>query len=131
MGYSEDRGDQVTVETFPFSGVEELVATADSLSPREIWENYGRFITNILLIFLLVLLVVRPIVKTVKDVKGTIDKDTALAIEDEKRLMIEEEKKKVPEVVIAVTPAERAKLLAREDVMKTANIIKGWLSEDY
>jgi flagellar M-ring protein FliF len=140
MGYNEDRGDQVTVECFPFSTGDLLLGGEERTSDwKAFTKAYGRILANGLLLVLLFLLIIRPVIKTVKEI-NTSGQKTALPApdgkeaaegEDEDLLDISFDKGKEsllpkPE---DLPPVEQALYYAREDMSKTTNIIKAWLKE--
>jgi flagellar M-ring protein FliF len=161
MGYNEERSDQVSVECFPFASISEIEAEPGLKGLEKIQEQYGRLIANLLIVVALFLLVIRPIVKTVKEIKTTMERealpspeDLAL-LEDEKKppafiemdgkqqkeyleMMTEEQreeflKKMNPEEKVSylmnMPVNEKAKYYAEKDLLKTVNILKGWISE--
>jgi flagellar M-ring protein FliF len=161
MGYNEERSDQVSVECFPFASIAEIDAEPGPKGLEKIQEQYGRLIANLLIVVALFLLVIRPIVKTVKEIKTTMERealpspeDLAL-LEDEKKppsfiemdakqqkeyleMMTEEQrqeflKKMNPEERVSylmnMPVNEKAKYYAEKDLLKTVNILKGWISE--
>jgi flagellar M-ring protein FliF len=90
MGFNENREDQVTVECFPFTSIAAMEKPGAELTGwRKIQKENGRAIANMLLVLLLFLFVIRPILKTVKDVKSTVDQeeldrlDQAALVEEE------------------------------------------------
>jgi len=91
MGYNEDRSDQVSMECFPFASIAEIEPEPALTGLKMVQKEYGRTIANLLLVFLLFLFVIRPIVKTVKDIKTTVDQE-ALPGPEERTLIEEEEK---------------------------------------
>ncbi len=76
MGYNEERNDQVSMESFPFASIADLdQETTTPTGWRMVQEEYGRLIANMLLVLVLFLFVIRPIIKTVRDIKDTVDQD--------------------------------------------------------
>ncbi len=76
MGYNEERNDQVSMESFPFASIADLdQETPTPTGWRMVQEEYGRLIANMLLVLVLFLFVIRPIIKTVRDIKDTVDQD--------------------------------------------------------
>lgn len=134
MGYNEDRGDQVSVECFSFSAVDDFSAPGDTQSGWEAFKKeYGRSLANGLLIILLFLLIIRPIMKTVKEIKVAA-KEPALPApgeSSEENLLegADQGSKKALPQPDKMLPTEKAVYYAREDLNKTANIIKSWLNE--
>ena len=126
MGYSEDREDQVTVESFPFAHVEEF--QEQGFDWKIFLRQYGRYATNLLLIFLLFLFVVLPLLKTMKEIKAKVVE--SLPSPEERRALLEkEEGGGVLMDPSQMGPHEKSAYLARENVNKTVNILRGWMSE--
>ena len=111
MGYSENREDQVSVESFPFSSLEEFAATdVSKFDLKTIQKEYGRIIANLLLVVLLFLLIVRPIIKVVREInKSEEDAATAL-LEEEARILLEEEQKETVDFD-EMSPSEKANFM--------------------
>ena len=92
MGYNEDRSDQVSMECFPFASIADMDTAQPALTGwRMVQNEYGRLIANLLLVLVLFLFVIRPIIKTVKDIKVTVEQE-ALPGPEELALLEEEEK---------------------------------------
>jgi flagellar M-ring protein FliF len=91
MGYNEERSDQVSVECFPFASISEIEAEPGLKGLEKIQEQYGRLIANLLIVVALFLLVIRPIVKTVKEIKTTMERESLPSPED--MALLEDEKK--------------------------------------
>lgn len=96
MGYNEERSDQVSMECFPFASIAEIEPEPVLTGFKMVQKEYGRTIANLLLVLLLFLFVIRPIVKTVKDIKTTVEQEALPGPED--RALIEEEEKE-PEFI--------------------------------
>lgn len=76
MGYNESRSDQVSMETFPFASIDELAQADDTLTGfRGLQQQYGRFFLNILWVLILFLLIVRPIIKMVREIKESVEQE--------------------------------------------------------
>ncbi len=91
MGYNEDRSDQVSMECFPFASIAEIDTQPSLTGIKKIQKEYGRLLTNLLIVLVLFLLVIRPIIKTVREIKTTVEQE-ALPGPDETALIEEEEK---------------------------------------
>jgi len=92
MGYNEERSDQVSMECFPFASIGDMDLAEPVLTGwRMVQNEYGRLIANLLLVLVLFLFVIRPIIKTVKDIRVTVEKE-ALPGPEELALLGEEEK---------------------------------------
>ena len=126
MGYSADREDQVSVESFAFSTMEDMgIGEAKGINWLILKKEYGRVAANLLLVILLFLFVVKPILKTVKDIYAPEEEpDLGLPEAD-----IQEEVEIIPPKPKVLSIQEKAIALAKEDVDKTSNIIRGWLAE--
>jgi len=96
MGYNEERSDQVSMECFPFASIGELEPQVAAVGWKAVQKEYGRTIANLLLVLLLFLFVIRPIIKTVKDIKTTVDQE---ALPGPEELALIEEEEKEPEFV--------------------------------
>lgn len=161
MGYNEERNDQVSMESFPFASIADIEAAGPALSGwHMVQKEYGRLIANLLLVLVLFLFVIRPIIKTVRDIKGTVDQE-ALAGPEGMALLEKERDTQFTgmdghqqkEFLNQMTPAqkeeflrnltsrerqayvdkmsanEKARHYAQKDILKTVNIIKGWVRE--
>ncbi|MBF0469340.1 MAG: flagellar M-ring protein FliF, partial [Desulfamplus sp.] len=74
VGFNEDRDDQISVESFPFASIDEMGKTEPEIYGwRFVQKEYGRTIANVLLIILLFLFVIRPIIKTAKDIQTSVE----------------------------------------------------------
>ena len=92
MGYNEERNDQVSMECFPFASIGDLETQEPKLTGwKMVQKEYGRLIANLLLVLVLFLFVIRPIIKTVRDIKVTVEQE-ALPSPEELALLEEEEK---------------------------------------
>jgi len=125
MGYSEDREDQVSVESFPFSYMEDL--EQPEFNWKSFFKQYGRSFINILLVLLLFVFVVLPLVKSMKEIKATMVE--SLPAPDEKRELSGPEAKRSITSVSEMTNKQKAIHFANEDMDKTANILRGWIAE--
>ncbi|PIE63129.1 MAG: hypothetical protein CSA26_12875 [Desulfobacterales bacterium] len=158
MGHDEARGDQVSMECFPFASISELAQDEPEIRGwQKIQKDYGRLIANLILVVVLFLLVIRPIIKTVKEVKTTVELEALPdldQVEEEKVIsfehmdahqqqdflnsMTEEEREEfLAKMSFAERNAylanmdisEKARYYARTDVEKTINILKVWALE--
>lgn len=91
MGFNEERNDQVSMECFPFASIAELETEPPMGRIKEFQKEYGKLIGNILLALVLFLFVIRPIIKTVKEIKTTVEQE-ALPGPEEVALLEAEEK---------------------------------------
>ncbi|NDY73395.1 flagellar M-ring protein FliF [Desulfobacter hydrogenophilus] len=91
MGYNEERNDQVSMECFPFASIDDMQGTQERLTGwRMVQKEYGRLIANLLLVFVLFLFIIRPIIKTVRDIKVTVEQEALPSPEERAQLETEE-----------------------------------------
>lgn len=134
MGYNEERNDQVSMECFPFASIGDVETGPKLTGWKMVQQEYGRLIANMLLVLVLFLFVIRPIIKTVRDIKVTVEQealpgpDELALLEDEKEptfiemdarqqrefleMMTEEQKE---DFIRKMTASERAAYLANLD----------------
>ncbi|CCK81743.1 flagellar basal-body MS-ring/collar protein FliF [Desulfobacula toluolica] len=92
MGYNEQRSDQVSMECFPFASIAEIESEPMMSGFKMVQKEYGRTIANLLLVVLLFLFVIRPIIKTVKEIKTTVEQEALPGPEDLALIADDEEK---------------------------------------
>ncbi len=127
MGYDADREDQVTVESFPFSYMDELtVNQPGGVDWIAFVRQYARTFLNVFLIAMIFMFIVRPMLRTVREIKAAVVEPALLTAEG--KLLTGPEGEALPEPE-KLTLAEKAEVFAKEDMDKTANLIKGWLNE--
>ena len=91
MGYNEERNDQVSMECFPFASIDDMQGTEEKLTGwRMVQKEYGRLIANLLLVFVLFLFIIRPIIKTVRDIKVTVEQEALPSPEELAQVETEE-----------------------------------------
>jgi len=125
MGYSEDREDQISVESFPFAYMEDL--DRPEFDWKSFVKQYGRSLINILLVLLLFIFVVLPLVKSMKEIKATVV-ESLPSPEERKELAGAGRRESIPGVS-EMTNKQKALHFAHEDMEKTANILRGWVAE--
>jgi flagellar M-ring protein FliF len=91
MGYNEERNDQVSMECFPFASIADIQSQPVVTGWKKVQKEYGRTIANLLLVLLLFFFIIRPIIKTVKEIKTTVEQE-ALPGPEEMPLIEEEPK---------------------------------------
>lgn len=100
MGYNEDRNDQISMECFPFVSIGEIEPPPEITGWKMVQKEYGRSIANLLLVVLLFLFVIRPIIKTIKDVKKSVDEEEAALPSPEEeeaaKALLEEQEQAIP-----------------------------------
>ena len=130
MGYSADREDQVSVESMPFTMDEGWeLEQPPATGVDKLVDDYGKLGLNLLAILLVFLFVVRPLIRTLREV-GEKEADEIFEEDDDGVTVSIGGDAQADGVLRDGTPQERAMRLVREDVDKAANIIKGWLGEE-
>jgi len=128
MGYSEDREDQVTVESFPFAHVDEF--HAESFDWKLFLRQYGRHMTNFFLVFLLFLFVVMPLLRTMKEIKTSVIKSLPAAVEKRKGLPGKDVEPDAISDLDQMQPGNKSAHLAKKNVDKAVTIFRNWLIEE-
>ena len=125
MGYSEDREDQVSVESFPFSYMEDL--EQPEFNWKSFLKQYGRSFINILLVLLLFVFIVLPLVKSMKEIKTSMV-ESLPAPEEKGEIAGPQVRTSIPSVS-EMNNKQKAIHFANEDMEKTANILRKWVTE--
>ena len=129
MGYSADREDQVSVESFPFSDMQDLqLEKPQGLDWVRLVRQFGRSALNLLLVLLVFFFVVRPLLRAFRDLK-TEERAPALADGPHSQAAIANEQREALPAPAGLSPRQQAAALAQKDVEKSAGLIKGWLNE--
>jgi flagellar M-ring protein FliF len=129
MGYSADREDQVSVESFPFSDMQDLqLEKPEGLDWVRLVRQFGRSALNLLLVLLVFFFVVRPLLRAFRDLK-TEERAPALADGLHSQAAIANEQREALPAPAGLSPRQQAAALAQKDVEKSAGLIKGWLNE--
>jgi flagellar M-ring protein FliF len=132
MGYSSDREDQVTVESFSFDSMEEM-AFVDG--PGTDWlalvRRYGHMAGYAALIAAAFMFLIRPILRTVQELGSQVQQASLTVTAETPEALPGPQ---TPEQGALPPPAEmsgreKATYLARQDMDKTTEQIRGWLSE--
>lgn len=127
MGYDENREDQVSVQSVPFSTsvAMEMVDPlgADKFSPFMFLKTYGKMIFNLFLIIAAFFLVVRPLLKSVKGIH------TDIAEEKTEALPPGEDIKQISEPE-SINPRQRVIELSNNDPERTAAVIRSWITNE-
>lgn len=126
MGYSEDREDQVSVSSMPFSQAIQIDAKAEDWVKKfdilKLVGNYRKTIVNLLIVALVFFLVVRPLLKSIK-------KMTREAVLERKELPAgSKEYAQIPESG-EISQKDRVLEISKNNPGKTDQIIKGWMGE--
>jgi flagellar M-ring protein FliF len=91
-------------------------------------KQHGRSLINIFLVLLVFLFIVRPLIKSVKAVRSEVGGQTLLTAEEEKTLLEAPESDLLPEPEHS-SNRSRAVHQARQDVEKTATLVRTWVNE--
>jgi len=127
MGYNEERSDQVSMECFPFASIGDLEGAEPKLTGwKMVQKEYGRLIANLLLVLVLFLFIIRPIIKTVRDIKVTVEQE---ALPSPEELALLEEEDKEPEFIAMDADQQREFLELMTEDQKEEFIKKMTASE--
>jgi flagellar M-ring protein FliF len=125
MGYSEDREDQVSVSSVPFSEAMQMETPADLKSGEfdipEVFLAYKKTIINIFLVILVFFLVVRPLLKGLRRVS----EETTLRLGE---LPAGGGQAQIPESGEGGRK-ERVLKISNNKPEKTQQLLKGWINE--
>jgi flagellar M-ring protein FliF len=127
MGFNEDREDQISVQSVPFSApmvMDEMASvSADKPGFSRLLDQYGKTVFNLILIVAAFLLVVRPLLKSVRDI-GTraVNERGALPPGDEGVKQISESETR--------NVRQRATELSAREPERTAAVVRNWLSNE-
>lgn len=129
MGYNEDREDQVTVSSISFAnssaGFEDLPAEAESskLGILKLVLGYKKTIINLMLAAILFVLVIRPLMQSMKNLAEDISAKTEqLTREGEEATQIVDTGGR--------SQMERVIRISRDNNEKAQQLIKGWIGEN-
>ena len=128
MGYNADREDQISIESFPFSHMEEMTESK-GLDWKPFFNRYGRMFMNGFLIIILLIAVVKPLLKTARNIQVAIENTAAIAVEEEQKKLEQLEGKLALTDVTKMSPREKAAFMAQGDVKKTTNIMRIWIKD--
>jgi len=128
MGFNEDREDQVSVQSVPFKsspGMEDLAAMdVEKPAVSRFLEEYGRTVFNLILIACAFFLVVRPLIKSVKEIGVKAgDPNNALPPGDDAVKQISESEEKRD-------PRQRVAELSAREPERTAAVVRSWISNE-
>ena len=124
MGYNEDREDLVSVSSIPFSEeilVDNKIIEEGSDILRFV-EDHKRTFLNILLVILVFFIVIRPLLKGLKNVTGEIGYERMKLPSDSK------EYTQIPEST-GMNQKQQIFEIAKASPEKTEQLIKGWIGE--
>ncbi|MCK5541237.1 MAG: flagellar M-ring protein FliF [Desulfobacterales bacterium] len=138
MGFNENREDQVTVECFPFTSITAMEKPDQELTGwRKIQKENGRTIANMILVLLLFLFVIRPILKTVRDIKTSVEQeesdklDQAAFIEGEREPgFIELTATQQKDFIGIMKPEEKSKFLINMSASEKSSYLSNMTTVD-
>jgi flagellar M-ring protein FliF len=124
MGYNEDREDQVSVSSIPFS---ETISADNEIEDEgvsilKLAGEYRKTFLNILLVILVFFLVIRPLLKGLKNMTSETGFEKMKLPSDSK------EYARIPEPA-NVSQRQQIFEIAKTSPEKTEQLIKGWISE--
>ncbi len=129
MGYDSDREDQVTVDSFPFSYMEDMnLAEPSGFKWKTLVKEYGKILAYTLLIILIFLFIVRPVKKTLTEIISLPEQRALPSPKSGKELPAPGVRGSLPDPE-EMSTREKASLLAKQDIEKATNQIRGWLNE--
>lgn len=132
MGYSSDREDSVEVQSFPFETMDEMsLEGAPGTDWPALLKRYGHLAGYAVLILAAFMFLIKPIVRTVQEVADQAQR-AALTVRAENGVALpggEVESRGALPAPSEMTGREKATYLARQDMDKTTEQIRGWLSE--
>jgi len=126
MGYSEDREDQISLNSMPFSGSISADALPETMGSKfdimKLVGNYKRIVVNLLLVILVFFLVIRPLLKGLKKMtKEAVSETMELPAGTRGYARISESP--------GMGQKERALELSKGNPEKAEQLIKGWVAE--
>jgi flagellar M-ring protein FliF len=135
MGYSADREDQISVESFPFAYMDEMTLDGGAgIDWPAILKRYGHLGGYAVLILVAFMLLVKPLTQTVQDISVR-TQQAALTVQQAQgsaELPGGESQGALPppqQSVEEMSGRQKATHLARQDANKAAEQIRGWLTE--
>ncbi len=130
MGYNADREDQLSIESFPFSYMADMELSEPSgIDWTELLKQHGKSIVNIIMIILVFLFIVRPFVRGLRHPRGEAGDEPALLTAEGREALPEGANTEALPEPGSMNLRERAVFQARQDVEKTANIVRRWVNE--
>jgi len=130
MGYNADREDQLSIESFPFSYMTDMQLSEPSgLDWTVLLKQYGRSIVNIIMILLVFLFIVRPFVRGLRQYRAEPESEPALLTAEAREALLEGQRQGALPEPSSMSLKDRAASQARQDVEKTAGIVRRWVNE--
>ncbi len=130
MGYSADREDQISVESFPFAYMEEMTLKGGpGIDWPAILKRYGHLGGYAALILVVFIFLIRPITQVVQEVTVQTEQNKlTVHTQENKELPGPSEQEALP-APAEMSGREKAAFLARQDLDKTTEQVRGWLGE--
>ena len=129
MGYSADREDQVSVESFPFDAMDEMtLESPPAVDYLAIVKRYAHFLGYAVLIMIAFVFLIKPLMRAIQDVATHVEQASLTSRAVEQPLLAAENQAALPPPE-NMSDRDRAAYLARQDVGKTAEQLRGWLTE--
>ena len=130
MGYSSDREDQISVESFPFAYMQEMsMEGAPGTDWPALFKRYGYLGGYAVLILVAFMFLVKPLTKVVQEVAvQTRQGVLTVRAQENGRLPGGEGREALPPPP-EMTGRQKATYLARQNVEKTTEQVRGWLTE--
>lgn len=129
MGYSADREDQVTVESFPFDAMDEMTLEGTpGVNYIALVKRYAHFFGYGMLIIIAFVMLIKPLTKAIQDVSVQVEQTALTSQAPEQPLLTGDRPEALP-APENMTDREKAAFLAKQDAGKTAEQLRGWLAE--
>jgi flagellar M-ring protein FliF len=130
MGYNADREDQVTVESFPFAYMEEMTLEG---SPGTDWlalfKRYGHLGGYAVLVIVVFMFLIKPLTQVVQEVATQAGQGMLTVRAQENGELPGVPGREALPAPAEMSGREKAAFLARQDVEKTTEQVRGWLGE--
>lgn len=127
MGYNEDREDQISVSSIAFAGSAPIYTNSEVEASKfdqivTIIKDYRKTIVNLLLVVLVFMLIVKPLLKSVKNITKEV------IVQSRELASVSETYDKLPESK-EMGRIERVREISKNDPEKAQQLVKGWIGE--
>ncbi len=126
VGYSESRGDQITVSSFPFitdMGGKGMVSAGNKY--LQLFKNWQRVIFNVVIAAMVFFFIIRPVMSKLRRVsEGTLRLPAPETSEEEESALL------IEKPVLAMSPRRKSAALVKYNPDKATEIIKQWLRDE-
>lgn len=130
MGYSEDREDQVTVTSLPFSFMEEMsLDTSAGADWMNLIRRYGHLAGYAVLVLISFVFLVRPMTRVVSNVSTAVEHRALLTGSGEQQALPGPEGRQALPEPKGLSSRERAVGLTKQDPDMAVEHVRSWLSE--